>query len=233
MLKISIVIPIYRVEKYIGECLDSIIIQEHEGIDLECILINDCTPDKSVEVVVKKLQNYHGRINFIIKHHNVNRGQCAARNTGSEYATGDYILFVDSDDTLAPGALQYFHEELDKANSNEVDVIMGNSYGCMDKRELMTFDKETSFLIDNTYVFFIILRGIDLFENYVEADNLRKDLYTQRDRLLQEVKSLKYYFLYLFFLTSVKPFFYLTKLRIYRRNFDRLSKVFVSWTKCY
>ena len=340
MKLLSIIIPIYGVEKYIEECLDSIISQECEGIDLECILIDDCTPDNSMTVVSKKLQEYHGGINFIIKHHDINRGHCAARNTGLKYASGDYVLFVDSDDILAPKALQSLYEELNKTNVCEVDVIMGNAYDRMDKRCIMDFDDDTSFLIENnkeealrkllsrelfhtswnklvkktmlirdkiyfeeriinedllwsylvflhaksvlivpkvtyiyakdnptnitntseerithiirsrtisckkildnpphfpwpeyyTYAFYILLRGIYFFENNVKSDDLRNALYNQRARLLEEVKSKKYYWLYIFFLTSVKPFFYLTKLRLYRRYFDRLSKVFVSLT---
>ena len=79
----------------------------------------------------------------------MNRGHCAARNTGLKYASGDYVLFVDSDDILAPNAMQYFHEELDKLNTNEVDVIMGNAFDCMEKRCIMKFDDDMSFLIDN------------------------------------------------------------------------------------
>ena len=149
MKLLSIIIPIYGVEKYIEECLDSIISQECEGIDLECILIDDCTPDNSMTVVSKKLQEYHGGINFIIKHHDINRGHCAARNTGLKYASGDYVLFVDSDDILAPKALQSLYEELNKTNVCEVDVIMGNAYDRMDKRCIMDFDDDTSFLIEN------------------------------------------------------------------------------------
>ena len=340
MLKLSIIIPIYGVEKYIGKCLDSIFSQEYEGVDIECIIINDCTPDNSMEVVAGKLQNYHGKINFIVKHHDVNRGHCAARNTGLKYASGDYILFVDSDDFLAPKAVQCFYEELNKVNTKDMDVIMGNAIE--GNRRLMKFDNETPFLIDNTkenalrkllsreiyqnswnklikrslftkqnlyfeegiinedllwsyliflhaknvliipnvtyiyrwnnpnnisntseeriaqiimsrtlsckkildnppkypwpeyytYAFYVLSRGIDLLENNAGTGNLRDAIYDQRSRLLKEVKNKRYYWIYLFILTSVKPFFYLTKLRSYRRYFDRLSKVFVSWTSC-
>ena len=149
MKLVSIIIPIYGAEKYIEKCLDSIISQECEFIDLECILINDCTPDNSMEVVFKKLQNYHGGINFIIKHHDINLGHCAARNTGLKFASGDYVLFVDADDTLVPSALQCFYNELKKMNASEVDVIMGNAYDLMDKRSIMVFDNDIPFLIDN------------------------------------------------------------------------------------
>lgn len=339
MLKISIIIPIYQVEKYIGECLDSIITQECEGVDLECIIVNDCTPDNSMKVVAEKLQNYHGRISFIIKYHDVNRGHGAARNTALKYASGDYVLFVDSDDRLVQGAVQSFHEELNKIKPKEVDVIMGNTLE--NNRCLMSFNNDTSFLIDNTkeealrkllsrklyhfpwnklikrtmfsklglyfeegiinddllwsyliflhannvlivpkvtyiyvkdnptnitntsrnrisliissrtiickkilnnppcypwpeyytYVFFVLSRGIDLLENNVGTTNYRDALYAQRSRLLNEVKSKRYYWLYLFFYTSVKPFSYLMKLKFYRKHFDKISKVFVSLTK--
>ena len=338
MLKISIIIPIYRVEKYIAKCLDSIITQECEGVDLECILINDCTPDNSMEVVAEKLLDYHGRISFIVKHHDVNRGHCAARNTGLEYASSDYILFVDSDDFLAPKAVQCFYEELNKVNTKDIDVIMGNAIE--NNRCLMNFDDKTPFLIDNTkekalrkllsreifhnswnklikktmftnhnlyfeegiinedllwsyllflhaknvliipnvtyiyrwnnptnitntseeriaqiirsrtllckkildnppkypwpeyytYAFFVLSRGIDKLENNAGTGNLRDAIYNQRSRLLKEVKSKRYYWLYLFFITSVKPFFYLTKLRFYRKHFDKISQLFVAWT---
>lgn len=341
MPKISIIIPIFRVEKYIEKCLDSIITQECEGIDMECILVNDCTPDDSMVLVAKKLQDYNGQINFIVKHHDVNRGHGAARNTGLKYASGDYILFMDSDDFLAPKAINCFHEELDKNDIDEVDVIMGNAYDCMDKIGLMKFYNEKSFLIDNaneealrkllsrelfhtpwnklvkrtmfteydlyfeegtinddllwsylvflharkliyipkvtyiyrkdnpnnitntsgkrvyqiirsrtiickkildnppnypwpeyyTYVFYVLSRGIDLFGNKVKKGELRDPLYKQRTRLLKEVRCQKYYLLYIFFLTSVKPFFYLTKLKCYRRYFDHISKILVSWTR--
>ena len=338
MLKISIIIPIYRVEKYIAKCLDSIITQKCEGVDLECILINDCTPDNSMEVVAEKLLDYHGRISFIVKHHDVNRGHCAARNTGLEYASGDYILFVDSDDFLAPKAVQCFYEKLNKVNTKDIDVIMGNAIE--NNRCLMNFDDKTPFLIDNTkekalrkllsreifhnswnklikktmftnhnlyfeegiinedllwsyllflhaknvliipnvtyiyrwnnptnitntseeritqiirsrtlsckkildnppkypwpeyytYAFFVLSRGIDLLENNVGTTNFRDALYAQRSRLLNEVKNKRYYWLYLFILTSVKPFSYLTKLSFYRKHFDKISQLFVSWT---
>ncbi len=338
MLKLSIIIPIYGVEKYIGKCLDSIFSQEYEGVDIECIIINDCTPDNSMEVVAGKLQNYHGGINFIVKHHDVNRGHCAARNTGLKYASGDYILFVDSDDFLAPKAVQCFYEELNKVNTKDVDVIMGNAIE--NNRSLMNFDNKTPLLIDNTkekalrkllsreifhnswnklikktmftnhnlyfeegiinedllwsfllflhaknvliipnvtyiyrwnnptnitntseertaqiiksrtlsckkildnppkypwpeyytYAFYVLSRGIDMLENNAGTGNFRDAIYNQRSRLLKEVKSKRYYWLYLFFLTSVKPFFYITKLSFYRRHFVKISKVFVSWT---
>ncbi len=81
-----------------------------------------------------------------------------------------------------------------------------------------------------TYVFFVLSRGIDLLENNVGTTNFRDALYAQRSRLLNEVKNKRYYWLYLCFLTSVKPFFYLTKLRMYRKHFDKISQLFVSWT---
>ena len=105
MIDVSIIIPIYKVEQYIEECLRSIIIQENAGC-LECILINDYTPDKSMEIAESFLNKYAGSIAFKIIHHNQNRGLSAARNTGVKNATGKYLYFLDSDDQLLPNAIK-------------------------------------------------------------------------------------------------------------------------------
>ena len=109
-MTISIIVPIYNVEKYIGRCLDSIFVQEYNGVDIECILVNDCTPDNSMDIVAKKLEFYHGKIIFKIKNLDKNGGLCMARNAGVEIAKGEYVLFVDSDDRLLPDSDFTNHE---------------------------------------------------------------------------------------------------------------------------
>lgn len=96
--KISIIVPIYNVENYIQTCLDSIIKQNYPCI--ECILINDCTPDNSMQKINNYLKKYQGTIVFKIINHPKNLGLSAARNTGVKYSTGEYIYFLDSDDEL-------------------------------------------------------------------------------------------------------------------------------------
>lgn len=100
MPKVSVIIPIYKTEKYLPTCLNSIIGQSYK--DLEIICINDGSPDKSKEIL-KKFQKQDKRIKVI---NQANKGLSAARNAGIEKATGDYLFFVDSDDSLHPQAIE-------------------------------------------------------------------------------------------------------------------------------
>lgn len=104
-MKISIVIPIYKSRDYIEDCLNSIISQSYKG-DIECLLIDDCGNDETIEIVQDFISNYQGNIKFIILHHSKNRGAAAARNTGLNAASGDYILFIDSDDYITESCLE-------------------------------------------------------------------------------------------------------------------------------
>lgn len=96
-MKISVVVPLYNVGSYVLRCLNSIINQTLVE-EVECIIVNDCSTDKSLEIVNLRLSNYVGPISFHILHHEKNRGLAAARNTGLQAATGEYIIFIDSDD---------------------------------------------------------------------------------------------------------------------------------------
>ncbi len=95
--KVSIIVPIYNVEKYIERCAVSLFEQDFE--DIEYIFVNDCTPDNSVEILEKVIEKYPNRKSHLkIVHHKENKGLGSARNTGLEQATGNYILHIDSDD---------------------------------------------------------------------------------------------------------------------------------------
>ena len=69
-MKVSVIIPIYGVEKYISDCLNSVMKQSYTN-DIECILINDCTKDQSIEIAKNLIENYDGNINFKIYEHSV------------------------------------------------------------------------------------------------------------------------------------------------------------------
>lgn len=120
-MKISIIIPVYNVSRYIERCLNSIINQTKK--DFECILVNDKTPDDSMEIIDRILKSYDGPILFNVVEHVMNRGLSAARNTGVKVCSGDYVMFVDSDDELINTAVQSFCSILD-ANPG-VDLIPG------------------------------------------------------------------------------------------------------------
>lgn len=112
-MKISIIIPVFNVEKYIARCLQSVISQTYKG-KIECIIVDDCTPDNSIAIILQILKNYKGNITFSVIHHNQNKGLSAARNTGVKAATGDYIYFLDSDDEILPPTIALMVEKIEK-----------------------------------------------------------------------------------------------------------------------
>lgn len=113
MVKFSIVVPVYNVEEYLAKCLDSILNQTYR--DFEVIVVNDGTPDNSQAIIDKYAKN-DKRIKSYIKK---NGGLSDARNFGVKKANGEYLLFVDSDDTINKELLEKINEVIDK----DVDVI--------------------------------------------------------------------------------------------------------------
>lgn len=99
---ISLIIPVYKVRDFISECLSSIEGQSLDKKYYEVIVVNDGTPDDSMEIATPII-NRMGNVKVINQH---NQGLSIARNNGLELATGDYVWFVDSDDWLLPNALQ-------------------------------------------------------------------------------------------------------------------------------
>ena len=125
-MTISVIIPIYKAEQYIRQCLESVIDQEFNAFDIECILIDDATPDRSMNIAKEVISEYHGsNITFILLRHEENRGPSAARNTGISAASGDFLLFLDSDDVFVENTLKTFYSYHKEYPS--VDVIMGNT----------------------------------------------------------------------------------------------------------
>lgn len=107
-MKISIVVPVYNVAPWITGCLRSIFRQREGALDLEleCIVVDDCGTDKTMEVVERVApEAKEAGVDFHVVSHIRNRGQAAARNTGTSVATGDYIFYLDGDDELEEGAL--------------------------------------------------------------------------------------------------------------------------------
>lgn len=120
-MKVSVVIPVYNVVPYIERCLLSVLNQTWP--DIEVIVVNDCTPDSSMQIV-KRMINKHSRGMIVrILEHKVNKGQSAARNSGIRAATGDYIYFLDSDDYLPPEGIEKL---VLQAVRYGADVTMGN-----------------------------------------------------------------------------------------------------------
>lgn len=130
--KVSVIVPIYNVEKYIGKCVDSIRNQDYPNIEI--ILVDDGSPDKSPQIIDEMASN-DDRIKVI---HEKNGGVSSARNRGIAAATGEYIMFVDGDDWVDDDYVSYF-----------VDLI--EKHGCdigMDKNNYMV---EKTMSVDKSY----------------------------------------------------------------------------------
>ena len=114
MVKLSVVVPIHNVEKYIKKCVDSILVQTLK--DIEIILVNDHSQDNSLEIC----KDYATMDSRIIVIHQDNAGVSSARNQGMKLARGEWITFVDSDDWLD----DHFLENFDCGEHQDADIIV-------------------------------------------------------------------------------------------------------------
>ncbi len=117
--KVSIVIPVYNVEKYLQYCLDSISNQSFS--DFEAICVDDCSSDASLSIL-----NSHRQKDprFIVVHNEKNEGAAETRNRGMFLARGEYLLFIDADDWILPDLLR---RQLNVMESNDVDFVWGTT----------------------------------------------------------------------------------------------------------
>lgn len=133
MPKISIIVPVYNVEKYIDKCLKSLTQQTLQ--DIEIIIVNDGSLDKSIDIIKKYVKQNPTKIKYYEKK---NGGLSSARNYGLEYATGEYIAFLDSDDYVETNMYEemYILAKKEKADMVECDFLWEWEYGkkIFDKR---------------------------------------------------------------------------------------------------
>lgn len=115
--KVSVIVPVYNVEKYLEECLKSIVNQIYKNIEI--IIINDGSTDNSYKIIEK----YKERYNFIKVIKQRNKGICEERNIGLKNAIGEFVLFVDSDDYLEPECI---NDVVNKINKDNSDMVIFN-----------------------------------------------------------------------------------------------------------
>ena len=125
-MTVSIIIPVYKVSNYIESCIESVINQTYKNI--ECILVDDASPDDSIAKCERMIADYHGPIQFSIVHHLKNRGLSAARNTGTDVATGEYIYYLDSDDTMTDDCIEKLLSPV--INDPSIEMVIGNYLRC-------------------------------------------------------------------------------------------------------
>lgn len=131
MLKVSIIIPVFKVEPYIERCVCSVLNQTYR--ELEVILVDDCSPDQSMNIAKQIIEKSEKAKDLQIQFlkHEKNRGLSAARNTGIKTAKGDYIFLLDSDDKITPICIEKLISLAQKYP--DVNIVQGNTW-CNDER---------------------------------------------------------------------------------------------------
>lgn len=116
--RLSIIVPVYNVEKYLDECLHSLVCQDIS--DYEIIVVNDGSTDNSQKVIDRYVKEYPDIVRSYIKE---NGGLSDARNHGLQYASGNYITFIDSDDYVSE---DYYRIMLEKAENEDLDLVVAD-----------------------------------------------------------------------------------------------------------
>ena len=143
-MKISIIVPIYNVEEYILNCLSSIVNKKKIVHSVECILVDDHGQDNSMQLAKHFIEEYSGDVEFKIVVHERNRGLSVARNSGLSECMGDYILFLDSDDTLPEDSLynlskplEFYHYDFVLGQINTMGLVSESPSLFLDEGEYM------------------------------------------------------------------------------------------------
>lgn len=182
-MKISIIIPVYNVEKYITRCLESVANQSYK--DVECIIVNDCTPDASAILAKQFVEEYEGPIPFKVIDHEKNKGLSAARNTGIRQSSGDYVYLFDSDDAIPKNAIS---DLVLAAELNEnPEIVMGYTQGIDaegNNVEVTSIQPQVRSYFSNEELFNAYLNG----QYYVIACNklIRRDIFDVHKTFFRE-----------------------------------------------
>ena len=170
-MKVSVLIPVYGVEKYVGQCSKTLFGQTYD--DIEYVFVDDCTPDDSMAVIRQTLAGYpHRERQVKIVRHDHNRGLGAARKTALEAATGDFVLNVDSDDHLpldAVGKLVACQQQ------TGADIVSGN-YSSHYEDERIVFHRELHLKQDVSLKLMLIQHTL---LPHIWARLIRKTVYTE------------------------------------------------------
>lgn len=174
MPKISIIIPVYKVERYLRRCLDSVLSQTF--VDYECILIDDCSPDICPAICDEYVSK---DLRFKVIHKQKNEGLPEARKSGQKLITSEFVMHLDSDDWLEPGALEKLHRKQYETNAdiviasfrqyfhNRTREIVFDDYITMDKQKMLS-----DFFLKRFKNVWGKLYRSSLFKNLIQPSNL-------------------------------------------------------------
>ncbi len=182
---VSIIIPIYNVEKYLNECLESVCAQTYR--EIEIILVNDGSTDNSISIC-EKFQKIDNRITIINKK---NAGLSAARNSGLEIAKGEYIYFLDSDDYISPDAIELL---VKTAINQRLDIISFDGIAFFDEDNPWEADSRLLERYIRKHCYFGVMKGAELYYNQEKNGEFRSPVQTYffRHDFIKE-NSLKFY----------------------------------------
>ena len=180
MYKISIILPIFNVEKLLERALNSIINQTMDLADIEVIMVDDCSTDSSRKIMEKYSNKYP---NFISLYHQENSGGCGLpRNTGLEVASGEYVMFLDPDDEYMADNCEILYETIKKFDA---DIAFGRYmrvYPHLNKFEVSfspfmdnILDKYKNIDISNVNLSRIDKLKLKITDNLIYGKTLRKD----------------------------------------------------------
>lgn len=131
---VSVVIPVYNVEKYLGRCLDSVLAQDYNNIELICV--DDCSTDNSLSILRKYESQY---ANIRVLSSNENGGLGAARDLGLANVSGSYVLFIDSDDYISSDYVSTYLNALE----SDTDIVVGGYCKCIGERKIECRTRDT------------------------------------------------------------------------------------------
>ena len=200
-MKVSVLVPIYGVEKYIGQCAKTLFAQTYN--DLEYVFVDDCTPDNSIEVLEQVLVQYPQRKNQVrIIRHEHNRGLGAARKTAFEAATGDFVVNVDSDDYLALDGLEKLVKNQQQTGADIVSSAYCSHYEdgqivCRSEPNISRAASLKLMLIQNTllpHIWARLIRRTLYIEHGIsslEGINMAEDM-ALTPRLIHAARSISY-----------------------------------------
>lgn len=148
-MKVSILVPVYKVERYIEECIRSLFEQTYE--DIEYVFVDDCSPDNSINILKQVAKEYPDRQPFIqIIRNEHNLGLCKTREVLLSHATGEYVITIDSDDYIDKSAIETF---VNVAKQTNADIIRQNYYEVYDDHSKKIYNlpfKSKDELVSNT-----------------------------------------------------------------------------------
>lgn len=167
---ISVIIPVYNVEPYLRDCLDSVLAQNYENLEIVCV--NDGSTDKSPAI----LEEYKKKDDRIIIINQKNAGLSAARNTGLRFSNGDYVYFLDSDDMIKPEAMG---ELLNIARSNCLDILQFESELFFEDEALRSEFSEWEKNYRRKREYPSVTTGLQLYSLMYAAGDYRPNAYMQ------------------------------------------------------